>query len=75
MGMQIKKPTTGGQAVADRFKLDVPAKGGKAASSAPAATVNKTMAMVGLVGGLIALFLIGLTTHTIYQHWEFLKGA
>lgn len=71
--MQIKKPTAGGQAVADRFKLDVPAKGAK--NAAPQATVNKTMAMVGLIGGLIALILIGLTTHTIYQHWEFLKGA
>lgn len=66
--MQIKKPTSGGPQVADRFKLDVPQK-----KAVP--TVNKTMAMVGLVGGLIALFLIGLTTHTIYQHWEFLKGA
>lgn len=73
--MQIKKPTSGGPAVADRFKLDVPAKGAKAAPSAPQATVNKTMAMVGLIGGVIALILIGLTTHTIYQHWEFLKGA
>lgn len=66
--MQMKKPTSGGPAVADRFKLDVPQK-----KAVP--TVSKTMAMAGLIGGLVALALIGILTHTIYQHWEFLKGA
>ncbi|MCQ2368353.1 MAG: hypothetical protein MJ109_05025 [Kiritimatiellae bacterium] len=68
--MQIKKPASGGAAIADRFKLDVPA-----AKTSSTGTVGKTPAMIALIAGVLALALIGITTFTLYQHWGFLQGA
>ncbi len=72
--MKIKKPmkapgaeTTGGAAIADRFKLD---SVDNAASRA--GTVSKKSATTALIFGLIALAVTIALTATIYQHWNFL---
>ena len=56
-----------GATIADRFKLDVPEKSAK--KSAGVAT------KVAVVAALIALAVAGILAFTLYDHWEFLKGA
>ena len=72
--MKIKKPTkapgaltTGGAAIADRFKLDPVDK-----AASRAGTVSKKSATTALIFGLIALAVTIALTVTIYQHWNFL---
>ena len=72
--MKIKKPTkapgaetTGGAAIADRFKLD-PVDN----SASRAGTVSKKSATTALIFGLIALAVPISLTVTIYKHWNFL---
>ena len=61
-------PAAGGSAtIADRFKLDVPEQPKKSAGG-----IGATLA---LVAALVALGVAGVLAFTIYQHWEFLKGA
>lgn len=77
--MKLKKPTTikapgaeshvgGGATIADRFKLDVPAKGG-------AGTVGKTSTAVAFSAALLALALIGGLATMLYYHWEYLMSV
>ncbi|MBR4354198.1 MAG: hypothetical protein IKP97_02735 [Kiritimatiellae bacterium] len=81
--MTIKKPVkpaaalvkaaapaaSGGATIADRFKLDVPAKPAKSGGASSAA------GNIALCAALAGLALAGILTFVIYQHWEFLKGA
>ena len=61
--------STGGATIADRFKLDVPAKPVKSGgASAAGSSIAFFVALAGLA-------LAGILTFVIYQHWEFLKGA
>lgn len=64
--MQINKPA-GGAAIADRFKLDVPAKG--AAKSAPAGSG----AMLAVVIGLVALAVAGFLSYKLYDHATYMQ--
>ena len=59
--------TTGGAAIADRFKLD-PVDN----AASRAGTVSKKSATTALIFGLIALAVTIALTATIYQHWNFL---
>ncbi|MBO7482612.1 MAG: hypothetical protein J6U17_01840 [Kiritimatiellae bacterium] len=83
--MKIKKPITtakapggapapaapaGGAAIADRFRLDVPA-----GPSAANGTVGKTAALCALVAGGISLAVAGILTFLLYSHWEYLMPA
>ena len=80
--MKIKKPmtvkapagesSTGGAAIADRFKLD-PVD--NASSKKKAGTTGKKAAMVALIFGFIGLALAIALTLTIYKHWEYLMPA
>ena len=54
--------------IADRFKLDAPDPNAKKAASGAGATV-------AAIAGLAALAVVGVLTFTLFQHWEFLKGA
>ena len=54
--------------IADRFKLDAPDPHAKKAASGTGATV-------AAIAGLVALAVVGVLTFTLFQHWEFLKGA
>jgi len=74
--MKIKKPmtvkapgaeTTGGAAIADRFKLDPVDNAANRAG-----TVSKKSATTALIFGLIALAVTIALTATIYLHWDFL---
>jgi len=57
----------GGATIADRFKLDVPDK------TAPKGAGTATK--IAVVVALIALAVAGILAFTLYDHWEFLKGA
>ncbi len=57
----------GGAAIADRFRLDVPA-----GASAKNGTISKTAALVALIAGGISLAVAGALTYMLYDHWEFL---
>ena len=59
---------SGGATIADRFKLDAtePAK-------RPAGAGVGTK--VAVAAALVALAVAGILTYTLYDHWEFLKGA
>ena len=54
--------------IADRFKFDAPDPNAKKAASGAGATV-------AAIAGLVALAVVGVLTFTLFQHWEFLKGA
>ena len=54
--------------IADRFKLDVPAKGG-------ADTVGRTSTAVAFSAALVALALIGGLAAMLYYHWEYLMSV
>lgn len=78
--MKLKKPKTikapgadspaggGGATIADRFKLDVPAKGGTG-------TVGRTSTAVAFSAALVALALIGGLAAMLYYHWEYLMSV
>lgn len=81
--MKIKKPITkaptgatapaapaGGVAIADRFRLDVPA-----GPSAKNGTISKTAALCALIAGGISLAVAGILTFLLYSHWEYLMPA
>ena len=57
----------GGATIADRFKLDVPEK--------PVSKGAGTATKIAVVAALIALAVAGILAFTLYDHWEFLKGA
>ena len=60
---------SGGAAIADRLRLDVPDPNVvKKSSGGPATTV-------AVIAAVIALIVSGILTFVMYQHWEFLKGA
>ena len=61
-------PSSGGAAIADRFKLapTEPIQG---------ATVNKKAAMWALIAGVVAFVASGILVYILYQHWEFLMPA
>lgn len=61
-------PSGGGAAIADRLKLDVP---DKAASAKTTSTGTK----IAVIAALVALVVAGILAFTLYDHWEFLKGA
>lgn len=61
----------GGATIADRFKLDVPAKPVKSGGSGTSSAAGNIAFFVALAG----LALAGILTFVIYQHWGFLKGA
>ena len=58
---------TGGATIADRFKLDVTEPKAKAPAGKGAT--------FALIAALIALAVAGVLVFTLYQHFEFLKGA
>ena len=60
--------TAGGATIADRFKLDV---SDKPAAPKGASTATK----ITVAAALIALAVAGILAFTLYDHWEFLKGA
>lgn len=77
--MKIKKtkikttpaPAEGGVAIADRFRLDVPAGGAGAVEG----TVSRKAATVAFIFGVIALAVSGVLVFMLYKHWEFLMPA
>ena len=78
--MKIKKtkvkvaaaPLEGGPAIADRFRLDVPAAG---ASAPVEGTVSRKAAAVAFAFGLVALAVSGVLVFVLYKHWEYLMPA
>ncbi len=77
--MKIKKPmtkkpaggeSTGGAAIADRFKLD-PVD----TTATRNGYISKKAATTALVFGLIAFVITVTLTVVIYKHWEFLMPA
>ena len=60
----------GGVAIADRFRLDVPA-----AAAPTAGTVSRKAATVALIFGLIALAVSGILVFILYKHCAFLMPA
>ena len=72
---KVKAPASpaapeGGVAIADRFRLDVPA-----AAAPTAGTVSRKAATVAFIFGLIALAVSGILVFMLYKHWEFLMPA
>ena len=61
-------PAAGGATIADRFKLDVNEAPKKSAGGGKSA-------QIALIVALAALAVAGVLAFTLYQHWEFLKGA
>lgn len=61
-------PAAGGATIADRFKLDAAEPAAKASGSGVATKI-------AVIAALAALAVAGLLTYTIYEHWNFLKGA
>ena len=66
--MTVQPGAAGGAAIADRFKLDVPA-----GPSAKNGTVNKTAALVALVAGIACLAAVGVLAYLLWDHWQFLQ--
>jgi len=60
-----KPASTGGAAIANRFKLDVPAEPPKASASGPAVTA-------AFIAALLSLGVAGFLTYLMWKHWEFL---
>ncbi len=71
--MKIKKTikSSGGAAIADRFKIDAAA----AAKPQTAGTVNRTAAAVALAFGGIALAMLGLLVYMLWSHWMYMQSA
>ena len=59
--------SSGGAAIADRFRLDIPS-----GPSAKNGTVSKSSALFALIAGGIALFTAGVLTFLLYSHWDYL---
>ena len=57
----------GGATIADRFRLDTPAE----TKSSGAGVGTK----IAVIAALLALAVAGILLYTLYDHWEFLKGA
>ncbi|MBP5791010.1 MAG: hypothetical protein J6W80_01970 [Kiritimatiellae bacterium] len=64
-------PATGGATISDRFKLEPVATEKKSGGG----TIGKTSAIIGLVGGVLALAVAGMLVFTLYKHWEALMPA
>lgn len=66
--MKIARPAAGGATIADRFRIDAPAPGGKSGG----ATVGRKAAAWALAAGGVGLLLSGILTYVLYTHWEYL---
>jgi len=61
-------PATGGAAIADRFKLDMPDPSAQKVAAGKGTTF-------AVIAGLLALAVVGVLTYVLWQHWEFLMPA
>lgn len=75
--MKIKKsktmtvhPSSGGAAIADRFRLDA-----TPGPSAKNGTISRKAAQAALIAGFVCLALAGILTYMLYDHWSYLMRA